>query len=35
VPYMESIFDFFEKRSVVVTGHEIRQMWIRDALKAN
>jgi peptidoglycan/xylan/chitin deacetylase (PgdA/CDA1 family) len=25
LPYMESIFEFFEKRSVEVAGHEIRQ----------
>jgi hypothetical protein len=25
LPYMESIFDFFERRSVEVAGHEIRQ----------
>lgn len=25
VPYMESIFEFFEKRSVEVAGHEVRQ----------
>ncbi|MDP8979100.1 MAG: polysaccharide deacetylase family protein [Acidobacteriota bacterium] len=28
VPYMESLFDFFEKRSVEVAGHEIAQVLL-------
>jgi peptidoglycan-N-acetylglucosamine deacetylase len=35
VPYMESIFDFFEKRSAVVTGHEIRQILLIHASQLN
>jgi peptidoglycan/xylan/chitin deacetylase (PgdA/CDA1 family) len=35
VPYMESIFEFFEKRSVEVTGHEIRQILLIHASQLN
>ncbi len=33
--YMDSIFDFFEKRSVEVTGHEIRQILLIHASQLN
>lgn len=33
--YMESIFEFFEKRSVEVTGHEIRQILLIHASQLN
>ena len=33
--YMESILDFFEKRSVEVTGHEIRQILLIHANQLN
>jgi peptidoglycan/xylan/chitin deacetylase (PgdA/CDA1 family) len=35
VSYMESIFEFFEKRSVEVTGHEIRQILLLHANQLN
>ena len=33
--YMESIFTFFEKRSIVVTGHEVRQTLLIHANQLN
>ncbi len=33
--YMESIFEFFEKRSIEVTGHEIRQTLLIHASQLN
>lgn len=33
--YMESIFDFYERRSVEVTGHEIRQILLLHASQLN
>ena len=33
--YMESIFDFFEKRAIEVTGHEIRQVLLIHASQLN
>jgi peptidoglycan/xylan/chitin deacetylase (PgdA/CDA1 family) len=33
--YMESIIDFFEKRSVEVTGHEVRQILLIHASQLN
>jgi peptidoglycan/xylan/chitin deacetylase (PgdA/CDA1 family) len=33
--YMDSIFDFFEKRSVEVAGHEIRQILLIHASQLN
>jgi peptidoglycan/xylan/chitin deacetylase (PgdA/CDA1 family) len=33
--YMESIFDFFEKRSIEVTGHEIKQILLIHASQLN
>jgi peptidoglycan/xylan/chitin deacetylase (PgdA/CDA1 family) len=33
--YMESIFEFFEKRSIEVTGHEIRQILLIHASQLN
>jgi peptidoglycan/xylan/chitin deacetylase (PgdA/CDA1 family) len=35
VSYMESIFEFFEKRSAEVTGHEIRQILLVHANQLN
>ncbi|MBI3682062.1 MAG: polysaccharide deacetylase family protein [Acidobacteria bacterium] len=35
LPYMESIFDFFEKRSVEVAGHEVRQILLIHANELN
>ncbi len=35
VPYLESIFDWFEKRSVEVTGHEIAQVLLIHASRLN
>ena len=35
VSYMESIFDFFEQRSIEVTGHEIRQILLVHASQLN
>ena len=35
LPYMESIFNFFEKRSVEVTGHEVRQILLIHASQLN
>ena len=35
VSYMESIFEFFEKRSIEVTGHEIRQILLIHASQLN
>jgi peptidoglycan/xylan/chitin deacetylase (PgdA/CDA1 family) len=35
LPYMESIFEFFEKRSIEVTGHEIRQVLLIHANQLN
>jgi peptidoglycan/xylan/chitin deacetylase (PgdA/CDA1 family) len=35
IPYMDSIFDFFEKRSVEVTGHEVRQILLIHASQLN
>jgi peptidoglycan/xylan/chitin deacetylase (PgdA/CDA1 family) len=35
LPYMESIFDFFEKRSVEVAGHEIAQVLLIHAHALN
>ena len=35
LPYMESIFEFFEKRSVEVTGHEVRQTLLIHASQLN
>lgn len=35
VPYMESIFEFFERRSKEVTGHEIRQVLLIHASQLN
>ena len=35
LPYMESIFEFFEKRSEKVTGHEIRQILLIHANQLN
>ncbi|HEY3740526.1 MAG TPA: polysaccharide deacetylase family protein [Bryobacteraceae bacterium] len=35
VPYMDSIFAFFEQRSIAVTGHEIRQILLIHASQLN
>ena len=35
VPYMDSIFSFFEQRSVAVTGHEVRQILLIHASQLN
>ena len=35
VPYMEAIFEFFEKRSSAVTGHEMRQILLLHANQLN
>jgi peptidoglycan/xylan/chitin deacetylase (PgdA/CDA1 family) len=35
LPYMESIFAFFEERSIEVTGHEIRQILLIHANQLN
>ena len=35
VPYLASIFEYFEKRSVEVTGHEVRQVLLIHANQLN
>ena len=35
IPYMESIFEFFEKRSIEVTGHEVRQILLIHSSQLN
>ena len=35
IPYLESVVEFFEERSVEVTGHEIRQVMILHANELN
>ena len=35
IPYMEAIFEFFEKRSAEVTGHEVRQTLLIHASQLN
>lgn len=35
VPYMDSIFAFFEQRSIAVTGHEVRQILLIHASQLN